>query len=67
MRIYKVSHASGGAGYVFNAWFSSRTQAAKRIAELRRENKHVLAELEIVDIPFGKTGLLDWLNANVNH
>jgi hypothetical protein len=64
MLFYKTIYTPAASTVEMCKWGSSQTDASKTRAQLKRDGFKVVGT-QTVDIPTGKGGLLDWLNANV--
>lgn len=66
MRVWRCIYCHAQDGTLLS-WHASRRAAAADLARLRRENgpEQGPAEVELVEIPTTRAGLIDWLNRNL--
>lgn len=67
MRVWRVTYHHTGDGDVVNRWLPSERDARKVLAAARKDGKVGYGDSLVVpvDVPTDKSGLLEWLNANV--
>lgn len=64
MKLYRIDYETA-AGATLSVWCGTQAEARAREKELEREHgRWRVGDVEAVDVPTDKPGLLAWLNAN---
>lgn len=65
MKIYRITLSTGDEGIV-QAWAGSKDEAKRKLREMKgnyEQADQMTGDIEAMDIPTDKAGLLSWLNA----
>ena len=66
MRVWRTVFWDDSAGKMYS-WHASAREATKAQAENKRTRTGMAMEVEPIDIPTDKKGLLEWLNSNLEY